>query len=254
MATDCQSLVESYVAWLRETIATDDIDGVCEITTPFLDRHNDRLQIYVECHGDRLRLTDDGYVIGDLESSGCVLDTPHRREILRTVLAGFGVREEDGELVVEATERDFPKKKHSLLQAMLTVNDMFMTARHRVTRLFLDDVGRFLDEREVRFTPNIEFTGRSGFVHKYDFVIPSSKKMPERILRAINNPARDAATSMIFSWTDTRDTRPRNSRAYAILNDSECEPTSDVLSAFSQYEIITVRWSERDTQLADLSA
>ena len=70
MATDCKTLVEAYLAWLRDRISVAEIDGVCEITTPFLDRHNDQLQIYVEREGDRLRLTDDGYVIGDLQSSG----------------------------------------------------------------------------------------------------------------------------------------------------------------------------------------
>ena len=254
MATDCESLVDSYVNWLRERITTEDIDGICEITTPFLDRHNDRLQMYVERRGAQLRLTDDGYIIGDLETSGCLLDTSHRREMLRTILNGFGVREEDGELVVESSERDFPRKKHCLLQAMLTVNDMFMTARHRVSRLFLEDVARFLDDHDVRNTPSVEFTGRSGFVHKYDFVIPRSKKMPERILRAINYPTRDAATSMIFSWTDTRETRASDSKAYAILNDSERDPSSDVLSAFSQYDVTAVRWSERGRHLNDLCA
>ena len=254
MAIDCQSLVDSYLNWLRERIATEDVDGVCEITTPFLDRHNDRLQIYVERRGEGLRLTDDGYIIGDLESCGCLLDTPHRREILQATLSGFGVREEDGELVVDASERDFARKKHSLVQAMLTVNDMFMTARHRVSRLFLEDVGRFLEDHEVRYTPAVEFTGRSGFVHKYDFVIPRSKTRPERILRAINNPTRDQATSMIFSWTDTRETRAQDSTAYAILNDFERQPSPDLLSAFSQYEITAVCWSRRENCLADLSA
>jgi len=254
MPNDCRHLVDSYLAWLREKIVTKEINGACEITTPFLDRHNDRLQIYVQRHGEQLRVTDDGYIIADLESSGCQLDTPHRREMLQAILNGFGVREEEGELIVETSERDFPKKKHSLLQAMLTVNDMFMTARHRVSRLFLEDVSRYLDEHEVRYSPNVEFTGRSGFVHRYDFIIPGSRKMPERILRAINNPTRDAATSMIFSWTDTRNTRPRNSTAYAILNDSEREPSSDVLSAFSQYEIVAVPWSHRGEHLEQLSA
>jgi hypothetical protein len=254
MASNCQGLVESYVTWVRERLAAEQIDGVCEITTPFLDRHNDRLQIFVERRGDRLRLTDDGYIIGDLESSGCVLDTPHRQEALQTVLNGFGVREEDGELIVEASERDFPKKKHSLLQAMLAVNDMFVMARHKVSRLFLEDVSRFLEDHDVRYTPNIEFTGRSGFVHRYDFVIPRSKAQPERILRAINNPTRDAATSMIFSWTDTRDTRPRDSTAWAVLNDAEREPNPDVLSALSQYEITALPWSRREDYLEQLSA
>ncbi len=254
MTTDCQSFVESYLDWLRERITTEEIDGTCEITTPFLDRHNDRLQIYVQRRGGQLRITDDGYIIGDLESCGCVLDTPHRRQMLQTVLNGFGVREEDGELVVEGPERDFPKKKHSLLQAMLTVNDMFMIARPRVSHLFLEDVGCFLDDHEVRYTPSVEFTGRSGFLHKYDFVIPRSQTMPERILRAINRPSRDTAQVMIFSWNDTKETRPRDSTAYAILNDSEREPSSDVLGAFSQYDIETLRWSDREDYIDNLTA
>jgi hypothetical protein len=78
--------------------------------------------------------------------------------------------------------------------------------------------------------------------------------MPERILRAINNPTRDQATSMIFSWTDTRETRAQDSTAYAILNDAERQPSPDLLSAFSQYEIAAVCWSQREDHLADLSA
>lgn len=246
MATDCESLVECYLDWLREKIATQEIDGICEITTPFLDRHNDRLQIYVQRHGNQLRLTDDGYVIGDLEASGCLVDTPHRREVLQTILNGYGVREEDGELLVECSDRDFARKKHCLLQAMLAVNDMFLTARQRVTRLFLEDVTHFLEDHQIRYIPNVEFTGRSGFIHKYDFVIPKSAEMPERFVRAINSPTRDATTSVIFSWTDTRETRPKNSRAYAFLNDSEHQPSADVYGAFSQYEITPVVWSDRE--------
>ena len=70
MTMDCEQLVSTYVDWLKAKIEVQDINGVCEITTPFLDRHNDRLQIYVERGEHGLRLTDDGYIITDLEMSG----------------------------------------------------------------------------------------------------------------------------------------------------------------------------------------
>ena len=254
MAADCQNLVDAYIGWLRDKIIVADINGICEITTPFLDRHNDRLQIYVQRKGDQLRLTDDGYIIGDLESCGCPLDTPRRQELLHTVLNGFGIREEEGELVADGSARDFPKKKHALVQAMLAVNDMFMTVRQRVTQFFFEDVERFLTDHEVRYSPKVEFTGRSGFLHKYDFLIPSSRTQPERILRAINNPHRGNAELMIFSWNDTRDVRPPNSKAYAILNDIEGEPSSDVLSAFSQYGIERVLWTQREQYIEQLAS
>src|SRR5260370_29641041 len=182
MAVDCEKLVAAYVDWLKAKTAMAGIDDTCEITTPFLDRHNDRLQIYVRKGGHGLRLSDDGYIIGDLETSGCALESSQRREMLQTILKGFGVQEQDGELFIESSTETFPKKKHALLQAMMTVNDMFMTSKHRVASLFIEDVQHFLEDHEVRFTPNVDFVGKSGYSHKFDFVIPRSRKRPERRL------------------------------------------------------------------------
>ena len=199
-------------------------------------------------------LSDDGYIIGDLEASGCVLDTKHRRQMLTAILNGFGVQEEQGSLVINANEADFPRKKHSLLQAMMTVNDMFMTATQRVTNLFLEDVSKFLEQNDIRFSPSVEFTGRSGFVHRFDFLIPRSRNAPERIVRAINHPTHDSATTLLFAWYDTREVRPATSEAYAILNDAEKGPSIDVIEALHQYDVKTVLWSERDRYIGAFAA
>jgi len=254
MATACQELVESYLSWVRNKISVADIDGVCEITTPFLDRHNDRLQIYVERTDKGLRLTDDGYIIGDLEASGCSLDTPNRQALLQNVLNGFGVHEQDGELFVEASGASFPQQKHALLQSMLAVNDMFMTARQRVATLFLEDVSHFLDDHEVRYAPNVEFTGKTGFTHKFDFLIPKSRAYPERLIRAINHPTQNSATSVLFAWTDTKHVRSPDSRFFVFLNDIDRAPPGELLSAFEEYEVSAIPWSRRDEFTEELAA
>lgn len=255
MSADCKKLVDAYVNWLKARITVVDLNGVCEITTPFLDRHNDRLQIYVEKLPQGLRLTDDGYIIGDLEASGCALDTALRKRMLQTTLNGFGVTlGPDGDLFLEASEQTFPQKKHALLQAMLAVNDMFMTAKQRVTNFFWDDVNRFLEGNDIRCTPTIQFTGKSGFSHKFDFVIPRSKAQPERILKAINSPSRDTATSLIFAWDDSKDARPRDSRAYAVLNDADESVSQEILGAFGQYGITPIRWTQRNDFVDELAA
>ena len=40
---DCQSIIDSYIQWIRDNTVIKSIkEGQsCEITTPFLDRHND---------------------------------------------------------------------------------------------------------------------------------------------------------------------------------------------------------------------
>ena len=89
---ECHDLVNAYIEWLKQKISVKDIEGVCEITTPFLDRHNDHLQIYVKRTGDTLILTDDGYTIRDLELSGFKIALGKREQVLHSILNGFGVR------------------------------------------------------------------------------------------------------------------------------------------------------------------
>lgn len=251
---DCEQLVRSYGDWLKTKFTTKDVNGVCEITTPFLDRHNDRLQIYVSRTDRGLRLTDDGYILNDLEMCGCPIESSQRRNILQITLAGFGVQEKNSELFIESSIEDFPRRKHALLQAMIAVNDMFLTARKTVTSLFLEDVQGFLEDQQVRFSPNVAFTGKSGYLHRFDFVIPKSREMPERLLKAINNPTRENATALLFAWTDTKEVRPVNSMAYAILNDRDRPLKQDVLSAFDHYDIKTILWTLRDQFKHDLAA
>lgn len=254
MTAATEELVNSYVRWLRDRTAIRDVEGWVEITTPYLDRHNDYLQIYVRRQGDQIVLTDDGYILRDLEQSGCALDTSKRAGLLRATLRGFGVQERDGALEVTASESDFPAKKHDLLQAMLAVNDLFYLAQPTVASLFKEDVAAWLEEREIRFTPEVRFAGRSGYDHLFHFVIPKSASQPERILQAITHPTADAAKSLAFAWIDTRETRPLESKAYALLNDVSDSVSESVVSALRNYEVTPVPWTRREEVSDELAA
>ena len=99
-----------------------------EITTPYLDRHNDYIQIYAAKQNGEFVLHDDGYTLSDLEFSGCKVELPRRKELLAITLNGFGVEFFDGLLKVRARSDNFPQRKHALVQAILAVNDMFYVA------------------------------------------------------------------------------------------------------------------------------
>lgn len=132
-------------------------------------------------------------------------------------LNGYGVTEESGKLEVRATPDNFALRKHSLLQAILAVNDMFYLAEPHVASLFFEDVRNWLDASDVRYSEQISFIGRSGYARKFDFLITKSSKAPERILKTINNPVRNSADSIIIDWVDTKEVRPENSKAYAVI-------------------------------------
>ncbi len=254
MIAEADRLVETYLAWLKDTTTLRQVDDWIEITTPYLDRHNDYLQIYIRRQNDNYTLTDDGYILGDLERSGCNLDTPKRNALLTMTLNGFGVQLTNDALTVHATKENFAQKKHSLIQAMLAVNDLFYLAMPTVASVFFEDVEAWLDIHDIRYTPKAKFTGRSGLDHLFDFIIPKSRHQPERILQTINRPARDTAQTVVFSWIDTKEVRSPDSKAYALLNDAEHAISGEVLDIFRNYNVTPVSWSTRDQIVEELAA
>lgn len=254
MIGEIQKLLDQYMAWLKNKTLLRPIDDWVEITTPYLDRHNDYLQIYARRANGGYVLTDDGYILEDLKQSGCKLDSAKRQALLKMTLNGFGIREAEGRLEINASTDNFALRKHNLIQAMLAVNDLFYLASPMVASLFFEDVVAWLDLHEIRYTPKVKFTGKSGYDHLFDFVIPKSRSRPERILHAINRPNRETAQAVAFAWVDTKEVRAPESQAYAILNDTEHATSSLVLDALKNYSVKPVPWSERGEVEVELAA
>ena len=254
MTQEIQRLMDAYYAWLRDKSALRQIDEWVEITTPYLDRHNDYLQIYAKRKNGGFLLTDDGYTVDDLEQAGCKLDSHKRQDLLKMTLNGFGVQLDGKALQVHASPDNFALRKHNLVQAMLAVNDMFYLAVPWVASLFYEDVLAWLDIHEIRYTPKVKFPGKTGYDHLFDIVIPKSRQQPERIIQTINRPSRDTAQAVVLSWVDTKEVRAAESRAYALLNDSEQAVSSAVIDALRSYDVRPVAWSQRETVLRELAA
>lgn len=254
MIGDMQQRIDQYAQWLRDRTSLREVGDWTEITTPFLDRHNDFLQLYAKRRNGGYILSDDGYILQDLEQSGCSLTSPKRKELLSQTLNGFGVRMQDDALEVAASEETFPQRKHSLVQAMLAVNDLFYLATPFVASLFHEDVASWMTSSDIRFIENVKFTGKSGFDHLFEFVIPKFRQRPERIVKPITRPNRESAELFLYSWMDTRDARPSESTAYVMLNDVEQSVSATVLDAFSSYGVKPVVWSKREEVKEALAA
>lgn len=255
MVQEIEKLLSDYGVWLKDKTTMREVGGSwVEITTPYLDRHNDALQIYARQENGGYVLTDDSYIIHDLETAGCGLNTGKRQDLLRMTLNGFGVKLNNEALEVHATTENFPLRKHNLIQAMLAVNDLFYLAQPIVENLFHEDMIAWLDANDIRYIPKVKLAGTSGYDHLFDFVIPKSRRESERVVQAINRPTREMAESFILAWLDTRQVRAPESKAYAILNDSEQRISGGVLDAFRNYQIKPVPFSQRGEIVAELAA
>ena len=255
MANKIEELIQGYTEWLGTETDVSYIGKWAKITTPFLDRHNDFLEVYARRRNGHWEITDDSYVITDLSHSGCdIKPGSHREKLLKTVLKGYGVRrEDDNQLVVRASDQEFPERMHFLLQAMMSIDDLFFTAQTQSQTInFTINVKVWLSQSNVFFTPDVKVEGISGQNHSFDFVISGSANKPERVLQSCNHPDRKWLERFIFSWVDTRGARSGDWQAYALLNDESRSIRQNIVKGLKAYHIQPFKWSEREEIIPQL--
>lgn len=210
---------ENYIEWLHSNIDQYQVSGnIFRITLPYLDRNNDCIEIFIIIDDDKYTLTDDGETIGELELSNFnIFSSPRRIEIFNRILFSHGIKKgAENDLFVECSKEDLPQKKHLLSQCIIKVSDLFYTAKSNVQALFLEDVQAYLDEADIRYTPDLSFLGKTGLTTTYDFAIPKSRQAPERIIKVVNNIDQTQTNNILFLWDDTRQCREPESTLYVF--------------------------------------
>ena len=244
---DIQQLIDNYANWLKSEITFEKFGEYYEITTPYLDNANDYLQIYVRQDGDDILFTDDGATVNGLEMNGFQL-TSARKSVLKSILFQYGVSLNNrNELVSRGNAHNFPQKKHMFVQAMMRVDDLFLTAKSKAASFFLDDIQEYFMAHEIFYTDNVQFTGTSGFSHNYDFLLQRSRTKPERLCRTLNNPNKSNMGNILFAWGDTKPSRRGDSQLIVFLNDIN-PIAKGVEEAFANYSVNVIKWSEREQQ------
>lgn len=254
---DADAIIESYADFIRANmIPTQQGDGVC-ITTPMLNRNNDCMNVYVgESDSGGLVFTDLGETIGDLELSGFSL-TGQRTEKLESILAGFSVERSDGELIVRASADNAAMRLNMLLQAMASVDDMYLLSHGSVRNLFAEDIGAWMMENDISCVPGPSFNGRSGMPYKFDYAIGQNKRHPMRLIKAVNNPGRRGIQNALFGWEDVKASRT-DCEGYVFLNSRNTKDGTvpqESVEACRNYGLEPIIWGQNESDfIADLAA
>lgn len=256
------NFIEIYLNWLKENMFGKQVDDFYEITTPFLDRHNDCIQIYAKKENDNIFITDDGYILIDLKMSGIDL-TDNRKKLIEKIINGYGVQALNEELFIQSSLKNCGLKMHTLIQAILSINDLYLTSKSTVASLFYEIVSDFLKENHIRCSRNIETIGGSGFRHKFDFMIPGipgNENAPEIFMKTVNSPSIENSKSVIFQWEDTMEKRKTEiekdlkSEMIVFLNDAERNIPSKIMEGYKKYGITAVPWKKKDSIIPKLKS
>ncbi len=250
---NAKNLVKKYYDWLHEnTEVSFSVNSEWSvITTPFVGIFNDLIEIFIKIKDDKVFLSDDGCTINNLNQIGVDISrSKNRRRIFESILANFGVKEIEGELQAECSVGNFPQKKHSFLEALIGLNDMFVLSKPNVSLVFKEDVDEYLESIGIIYDKDIKFAGISGIDFTFDFLIPG--KHDEKIIRAINQMNTTTLTTFLYAWDDIHEIRKKASKknmsAFAIINDAKKNIKTEYLEAIRIKKADYILWSERNSE------
>ncbi len=242
--------IQDYYSFLKQNTAV--IQNIQSdwyvISTPFIGLFNDAIDIYCKEKDGTITLSDDGKTSRNLELIGATISrSPKRKEVIEKILLNYGIRFEDGELLVTATMKDFPQKKHNLMSAIMEISDMYLLAKQNVLSVFKEDVRTYLEEQEIIYTPHFISKGSTGLEFTFDFQI--AKKDKEIVLNTFNTINKTNLSKFLFSWDDIRQTRQRVTQkeliSLAVINNEEKEVKDEYLEALRSKGSDYILWTDR---------
>ncbi|MFC5412757.1 DUF1828 domain-containing protein [Larkinella bovis] len=242
-------LMNDYHQWLKDktVIFSDNYTGWVAISTPFIGIFNDAIEIYAKLNGDKILLSDNGETINNLDLVGVFVNRGNKKDFLERILLNYGVRLKDDELWIEATVSNFPQKKHSILSAMIELNDLYTHSNTKFSSPFKDAVRDYLDSKNIIYTPDFISKGSTGIEFVFDFQIALKDK--EVVLKSFNSLNKLNIPSFLFAWDDIKPIREKTTKkavkAIAVIND-EKGVKPEFLDALSQKEADFILWSQKD--------
>ena len=244
--------IKEYTDWLRdETELYPADDGWMQLVLPDVNFNNDNLEVYLKEQPDGTVLYSDGkQTLQELEMAGVSVARGKRKQEVASILAAYGIRMQDDELLVQAPLGKKEGTLHRLLGAMRELLDLRVLAREKVMSFFLDDLQDLFLARDIPFLRSPTFYGKSGLAQTLDFALPQSKKRPETLIKAIGKPRQDRVLNSIMIINDTLALRP-NSQGLVVLDDRE-GLNADLEQALASYQMPYQKISEREALVRQL--
>ncbi len=246
-----KKMIDEYFKWLKQGYKIEEVDGYSIIHTPFTFSNFDLIDIYVTEKDGNIILSDGGEVLNNLYISGFNLKT--RRETMEKFLRVYGLEiNSDEEIIKRTSLLKFSQDKHTFIQGILSIDDMFLTVGHRVKSYFLKDVKEFFELNQIYASPNINLRGKSNLEHHFDFLLNKNSKHEERLIKVMNDLNGQGLKSTMYSFKDIQDVN-RKTENIIIYNDTK-KINQEQIEALKFEKIELLSWSEREKWREDFRA
>lgn len=244
-----EELISLCLEWLREGFAVQDLGGAYEVTTPFLDRRNDHIQIYVRKQNDGFIISDEGNTVSEMEESGFNLNLDSKNKLLIHTIHGYGVNQDNKVLRLEAEQSNLGQRMNFMIQAIMALNNIMPVPAVPVKSLmssFRRRVIGALSAQGFQHQSKVPALGISGYKHEMETITRLNEPPTTLFFKEFYSPDRRSVSRFLFKLNDIKDSDPRIKKSAAVLNDEEKQVNSRELEALDQYGVVTAHWSQRE--------
>lgn len=117
------------------------------VFNPFMFDDGDHLVVLLKGKEGKWLFTDEGHTFMHVSYDDIDIDKGTRKKIIDSVLAGYSIKNQEGELIVEIPDNQFGDALYSYLQGLIKITDINYLSRERVKSTFMEDFRALLEEK-----------------------------------------------------------------------------------------------------------
>lgn len=250
---ECNAVVSKCLEWLGEGFSAQYLGGDCVVTTPFLDRRNDHIQIRVRKRDGRYVISDGGTTMPDMVDGGFSLGKTVNKELVAYITSGYGVQLDDkaNSLGVEADDTNVGQRMNFLLQAIMAMNsNVPVPALPKISprAQFENMVSDHLQSLDIFIKGKAGVPGISGYLHEMETVSSTSDSSSTRYFKAFHSPDKRSVKEFLFQLEDVHQYNGGNGirKSIAVLNDEKKPDCGSEINALEKYDVAHALWMKRD--------
>ncbi|WP_175616021.1 DUF1828 domain-containing protein, partial [Piscibacillus halophilus] len=221
----------------------------------FVDMNHDYISLFISKAGNKYILTDDGYIVNELSMLDVDINTSKKRKFyFNSILNTFGINynNKSEELFVEFNSiKEYPEKQHRLIQCLLKISDMIFTSKSKVQNFFTEDIENFFLEKDIPYNTDASYVGKSGRSNNFDFILPKTKKINPKLIKAVNHPDSNAYKIPLLSFLDVQEIK-YDHQFIVLANDLEEKISDEFKEALNNYQVDVYPWSDRENWVKQL--
>ncbi|MCG2721000.1 MAG: DUF1828 domain-containing protein [Thermodesulfovibrionales bacterium] len=117
------------------------------VFNPFMFDDGDHIVVLLKSKDGKWLFTDEGHTFMHVSYDDIDIEKGTRKKIIDNVLAGYGIRNQEGELISEIYNSQFGDALYSYLQGLVKITDISFLTRERVRSTFMEDLRAFIEEK-----------------------------------------------------------------------------------------------------------